>query len=174
MKSLITSPFEDAVHRRWLKAKAKLHYLELNWIFPGGGLFLPISSTWTGGGLCIMSTLVHSRGGRGQNWVKIGPHNFWMPPNIKPKDHKRSKLLYKMFAKKRSNFAFSESIHTFNIMLYEYPRVWNISQDTLWHLTALKSLLQVESGKNVYKYIHFFSFSQICLFISSTLYNFLI
>ena len=91
---------EDAVHRRWLKTKAciflcaksyvigdkvdiKLHYIELNWIFYGGVAFLPLLSTWTGGGVCRMSTLVHSRGGGGQNWVKIGPRSCWMPPNGK-------------------------------------------------------------------------------------------
>ena len=84
------------------------------------------------------------------------------------------RLIYKMFTTKCQILCSLKVIHTFNIMLYEFPRVWNlISQDTLWHLTALKSLLQVESGKNVYKYT-FFSFSQICWYILSTLYTFLI
>ena len=74
MKSLITSPFvqlwlEDAVHRRWLKTKAcvflcakssvigdkvdiKLHYIELNWIFYGGGAFFaPFVHVEKGGGM---------------------------------------------------------------------------------------------------------------------------
>jgi hypothetical protein len=28
-----------------------------------------------GGGVCKMSTLVHSRGGGGQNWSKFGPRS---------------------------------------------------------------------------------------------------
>ena len=36
------------------------------------GLFLPLLSTWT---------LVHSKGGGGQNWSKFGPRSCWMTPN---------------------------------------------------------------------------------------------
>ena len=40
----------------------------------GGGAFVHLLSTWTRGG-CKMSTLVHSRRGGGQNWVKFGPRS---------------------------------------------------------------------------------------------------
>ena len=90
MKSLITSPFvqlwlEDAVHRRWLKTKAcvflcakssvigdkvdiKLHYIELNWIFYGGGFFCPFCPRGQGGGY-VECPRLSTRGGEG---VKIG------------------------------------------------------------------------------------------------------
>ena len=44
--------------------------------FMGGGFFVPfVHVDMGGGGVCRVSTLVHSRGGGGQNWVKTGPRS---------------------------------------------------------------------------------------------------
>ena len=51
------------------------------WNFRGEGAFVPLLSTWTRGGVCKMSTLVHSRGGGGQIWTNFSPRSCWMPPN---------------------------------------------------------------------------------------------
>ena len=40
-----------------------------------GGVLLSPFCPRGQGGVCKMSTLVHSRGGGGQNWVKIGPRS---------------------------------------------------------------------------------------------------
>ena len=56
-----------------------MHFL----YFRGGGAFVHLLLTWTRGGGCKMSTLVHSRGGGGRNWSKFGPRSCWMPICIK-------------------------------------------------------------------------------------------
>ena len=49
--------------------------------FYGGGSFWPpFVHVDKRGGVWKMSTLVHSRGGGGQNWLKFGPRSCWMPP----------------------------------------------------------------------------------------------
>ena len=40
-----------------------------------GAFFARFVHVDEGGSVCRMSMLVHSRGGGGQNWVKIGPHS---------------------------------------------------------------------------------------------------
>ena len=45
----------------------------IEYFFREGGLFAPFFHVDRGGGVCRMSTLVHSRGEGGQIWVKFGP-----------------------------------------------------------------------------------------------------
>ena len=49
-----------------------------------------------------MSTLVHSRGGGGQNWLKFGPRSCWMPPYYN--------LTFKQTAEYRPNQCFGPNV----------------------------------------------------------------
>ena len=56
-----------------------MYYAEQNGlhvdILGGGGFCPPFVHVDKGGGVCKMSTLVHSRGGGGQKWSKFGPRS---------------------------------------------------------------------------------------------------
>ena len=93
-----------------------------------GGAFLPLLSTWTGG-VCRMSTLVHSRGGGGKNWVKIGPRSCWMPPKSKKKSS-----LQNLRGQIASKIQFRSGVS----YKYQWKDVWNFWNTTFefWVLYA--------------------------------------